>query len=187
MPIRAILLLVAFAAQLTDVRDVMRLGRTQDEALFASWTKGYQLTASDPVAGAEIITEFRRAVLIVRDHMHRAEVGFTEHELGVEMKPFLGQVGFIVTVNLHPLNTYTKLPEYDLYVSSGARSSPIAAAIKRDPIYALGGPGASLVGVRLEVTLPRAELAAAPAPELIVTNEKADVLWRGAIDLTRYR
>ena len=59
--------------------------------------------------------------------------------------------------------------------------------IRRDPIYAMGPPGSPLVGLRLEVALSREKLDAARAPELIVTNENADVVWRGRIDLSRYR
>ena len=59
--------------------------------------------------------------------------------------------------------------------------------MKRDPVYALGGPVASLLGVRLEATFPRDKIAAGPAPELIVTNDTADVLWRARIDLSRFR
>jgi len=194
---RAILLLAAFTAQPSYIQTVppsyideaLRLGRSPDAALHASFSKGYELAVSAPVASAEIITEFRRAVLIVREHMQRGEVGYTSHELGGAIKPHLGLVTFIVNVNLHPLNTYTKMPSYDLYVSSGAISAPVASEtpIRRDPIYALGPPGSPLVGLRLEVTLSREKLAAARAPELIVTNETADVVWRGRVDLSRYR
>lgn len=186
---RAILLLAVFAAQPSDLQEALRLGRSQDASLFAAFAKGYELSATTPVASAEIITEFRRAVLIVREHMQRGEAGYTDHELTTAMKPHLGQVTFIVNINLHPLNTYTTMPAYDLYVSSGATSAPIASEtpIRRDPIYAIGPPGSPLVGLRLEVTLSRDKLAAAPAPELILTNETADVVWRGRVDLSRYR
>jgi hypothetical protein len=192
MPIRAMLFAAAAsvfvgAAQFPDAREALRLGRTQDEALYASFAKGYQLAASDPVASAEIITEFRRAVLIVREHAQQGEFGFTERDLDVAMKPHRGLITFVVQVQLHPLNTYQKAPAYDLYVSTGADSPPLAAPIAREPQYALGGPGSALVGIRLEITVPRERLAAAPAPELIVTNERADVVWRARVELARFR
>jgi hypothetical protein len=180
--------LAAAAPQAPDARDAMRLGRTQDDALYSAFSKGYHLSPTPPVANAEIVTEFRRAVLIVREHVQRGEIGFTDHELDNEMKPHRGLVTFIVEVNLHPLNTYQRMPSYEMYVSPGSGVPPLAApAIKRDPIYALGGPGASLLGVRLEATFPHDKIAAGPASELIVTNETADVLWRARIDLSRYR
>jgi hypothetical protein len=186
---RAIVLLIAIAAQASYINDALRLGRSQDASLYAAFTRGYELTVSAPIASAEVITEFRRAVLIVREHMQRGEVGYTDHELAGAIKPHVGQVTFIVNVNLHPLNTYAKMPSYDLYVSSGATTAPIASdtPIRRDPIYAMGPPGSPLVGLRLEVSLSREKLDAARAPELIVTNENADVIWRGRLDLSRYR
>ena len=189
MLIRAILLLAAVIAQPPYINEALRLGRSPDAALYAAFTKGYELPVSAPITSAEIITEFRRAVMIVREHMQRGEVGYTDYELAGAIKPHAGLVTFIVQVGLHPLNTYTKMPAYDLYVSSGASSAPIAseAPIRRDPVYALGPPGSPLVGLRLEVTLPRDKLASAGAPELIVTTETADIVWRGRIDLSRYR
>ena len=188
---RTILVLAVLAAatpQIPDARDAMRLGRTQDDALYTAFSKGYHLTPTAPVANAEIITEFRRSVLIVREHAQRGEMGFTDHELDNEMKPHRGLVTFIVEVNLHPLNTYQRMPSYEMYVSLGSGVAPLAAPeIKRAPVYALGGPVASLIGVRLEATFPRDKIVAGPAPELIVTNETADVLWRARVDLTRYR
>jgi hypothetical protein len=190
MLMRTILVLAALAAtapQIPDAREAMRLGRTQDDALYTAFSKGYHLTPGTPVANAEIITEFRRSVLIVREHAQRGEMGFTDHELDNEMKPHRGLVTFIVEVNLHPLNNYQRMPPYEMYVSLGAGVAPLAApAVKRDPVYALGA-GASLIGVRLEATFPRDKIVAGPAPELIVTNETADILWRARIDLTRYR
>src|SRR6266545_2753907 len=191
MLIRAILLVVALAgaaAQANDARDALRLGRSQDEALYAAFSKGYSLSPADPVASAEIITEFRRAVLIVREHAQQGEFGFTERDLNVAMQPHVGKVTFVVQVKLHPLNTYQKVPAYDLYISTGANSPPVATpAMTREPIYAIGGPGSALVGVRLEATLPRDRILAARTPELIVTNEYADLVWRARVDLSRFR
>jgi hypothetical protein len=190
MLIRAIALMAALAAvaQLPDAREALRIGRTRDDVLYAAFSNGYRLAVSGPVASAEIITEFRRAVMIVREHAMQGEYGFTERDLNVAMKPHVGQVSFAVEVKLHPLNTYQRVPAYELYISTGANSPPIAApAIVRQPVYALGGPPSPLVGERLEATFPTAQLAGAGAPEIVVTDEHADVLWRARVDLARYR
>ena len=181
-------LAIAQTAQLPDAREALRLGRTQDDAIFTAFAKGYSLSPADPVTSAEIVTEFRRAVLIVREHAQRGEFGFTERDLDVAMKPHLGRVSFIVQVSLHPLNTYAKVPAYDLYISTGPATPPIAGkTLAREAQYATGGPGGALIGVRLEMTVPRAEIAAAAAPELVVTDERADVVWRRPLDLSRFR
>src|SRR3954463_238048 len=150
--------LLALAPQLPDAREALRLGRTQDDALYTAFSNGYSLSPSSPVSSAEIITEFRRAVLIVREHAQLGEFGFTERDLEVAMKPHLGLVTFIAEVRLHPQNTYQRMPPYEMYVSTGGATPPLAApALRRDPIYALGG--SSLIGVRLEMTLPREKIA----------------------------
>jgi hypothetical protein len=184
----ALLLVGAAAAQFPGARDALRLGRTQDEAVYTAFSKGYELTAAEPVTSAEIVTEFRRAVMIARARAQQGEYGFTERDLVVAMQPHLGRITFIVQVKLHPFNTYQKAPTYELYVSTGSGTAPLAGdQVTREPVYGFGGPGSPVVGVRLEITVSRDRLAAAPAPELIVTDEHADILWRGRIDLPRFR
>lgn len=178
----------AALAQFPDAREALRLGRSQDETLYAAFTKGYALAAADPVDAAEIVTEFRRAVLLVRDRALMGEFGFTERDLNAAIAPHLGLVTFIVQARLNPMHTYAKAPAYELYIATGPDTPPLAGReTKRDPVYALGGMGAPLVGVRLEITLPRAQIEAAPRPELILTDERANVLWRSRIDLSRFR
>ena len=191
MLIHAIAVMVlssAALAQLPDAREALRLGRSQDEALYAAFTRGYGLAVADPVDAAEIITEFRRAVLIVRARAQLGEFGFTERDLHVAMTPHLGQITFIVQVRLNPMHTYAKPPAYEMYISTGPDTPPIAGReTKRDPVYALGPMGSPLIAVRVEITVPRAAIDAAPRPELVLTDEHAAVLWRSRVDLSRFR
>lgn len=175
-------------AQFPDAREALRLGRSQDEALYAAFTRGYSLSPVEPVESAEIITEFRRAVLIVRARAQQGEFGFTERDLNVAMTPHLGQITFVAQVRLNPMHTYATAPAYELYVSTGPETPPLAGReMKRDPVYALGPMGSPLIAVRLEITIPRAKIEEAPRPELIVTDERASVMWRGRIELSRFR
>ena len=186
--IAVVALAFAAVAQFPGARDALRLGRSQDEALYGAFSKGYALAAADPVDSAEIVTEFRRAVLIVRERARLGEFGFTERDLNVAIAPHLGLVTFIVQARLNPMHTYAKAPAYELYIATGPETPPLAGReTKRDPVYALGGMGAPLVGVRLEITLPRAQIDAAPRPELILTDEQANVIWRSRLDLSRFR
>ena len=191
MLIRAIgvvVLGIAALAQVPDAREALRLGRSQDEALYAAFTKGYSLSPVEPVDYAEIITEFRRAVLIVRARAQLGEFGFTERDLNVAMTPHLGLITFTVQAHLNPMHTYTRPPAYELYVATGPETPPLAGAeTKRDPVYAPGPMGSPLVAVRVEITIPRAKIEAAARPELILTDEYASVLWRARVDLARFR
>jgi hypothetical protein len=192
MPVRAILVMVLAAAAQTAVlpyaRDALALGRTRDDALFESFNKGYNLAVSGIIESAEIITEFRRAVLLVRERTMQGDYVVTDATVTRAMAPHLGQIGFIVQVRLSPHNTFISPPAYDLYVSTGPRSKPLAdKALKREPVYALGPPGGPIVGVRIHATFAKADINAAAQPELVVTDDKAEIIWRARIDLSRFR
>lgn len=189
MPVRflPIIALLLLAAQGDSAREAIALGKTRDDALYEAFNKGYELAVRDAIDRAEIITEFRRSVLLVRERVDRGQNAITERDLAVAMAPYRGKITVIVQVRLHPLHTYAKLPAFDLYIGTGPSTAPIAAKhLERIPMYA-GAPGAPLNGVRLEATFHRADILAAKAPTLIVTDDKADVLWQARIDLSRFR
>jgi len=178
------------AAQGDPARDALNLGRTHDQALYDAFNAGYRLTPSGIVDSAELITEFRRAVLIVREHAMQGEYSFTANDLASALGPYRGAVTFIAQVRLHPMNTYAAPPAYDLYVRTGPQTKPVAApAIKRDPIFPPGGmgPGSAMIGIRLEASFPRADVADASEPMLIITDEHGAIVWQSRIDLTRFR
>jgi hypothetical protein len=186
---RAALLIVLALAQFPSARQALDLGRTRDDALFDAFNRGYELPPSGMIDRAEIVTEFRRAVLMVRDKYTLGDFGMTERDLTKAMAPFEGQVAFLVDVRLNPLHVYPGPPAYELYVSTGPFTKPLAAkTIKRDPIYPPGlGFGTGFIGVRLESAFARAEIEKAEAPMLTVTDEKANLLWQARIELSRYR
>jgi hypothetical protein len=173
-----------------SLHDAVNLGRTHDQALYDAFHSGYKLAASGDVDSVEIITEFRRAVMIVRQHADSGEYSFNENGLAAGLAPFRGQVSFIAQVRLNPLNTFIKPPAYDMYLRTGATTKPVVPlAFKRDPVYppGMGPPGSNIIGVRLEAAFSRADIAAASDPYLVVTDDKGAVLWQGRVDLTRYR
>lgn len=188
---RAALLIILALAQASypSAREVFELGRTRDQSLFESFNRGYELAPSGIIDRAEVITEFRRAVLFVRDQAALGQLAITERDLAKAMAPYEDTVGFVVQAHLHPLHVYTKAPSYDLYIETGPTTKPIAATpLKRDPVFPPGfSPGAVMSAVRLEGTFPRAGIEDAAAPTLVVMDDQANVIWRARIDLSRYR
>ena len=186
---RAALLMTLALAQFPSARQALDLGRTRDDTMFAAFNRGYELAVADPIERAEIITEFRRAVLIVRDQYNVGDFGLTERDLVKAMTPYDGQVAFVAEVRLNPMHTYPKPPSYELYVATGPGTKPLGAkSVKRDAVYPPGlGIGTSFLGVRLEGAFSRADIEKASAPMLTVTDEKANVLWQARIELSRYR
>ncbi len=176
-------------AQGDSAREALNIGRTHDQALYDAFSAGYRLTPSGIVDSIEVITEFRRAVLIVRERAMQGEYSFTTHDLAAAMTPFRGLVTFIADVRLHPLNTFAGPPAYDLYVRTGPDTKPVAAPkIMRDPVYPPGsGPGSAMTSIRLEASFPRAEIAGASEPMLILNDERGNVIWQTRLDLARFR
>ena len=178
------------APQLPYAAQALELGRTHDEAMYAAFSRGYELAPNEAIDKAEVITEFRRAVMIVHDRARQGDYVFTAPDLAKAMAPFEGQVSFVVQVRLHPLHTYATTPPFALYVETGPATRPLAPKpFARDPVLPPGmfGPGNPIVAVRMEGAFERAGLAAAPAPSLVVTDDQANVLWKARIDLARYR
>ena len=180
---------VAFTSQADPLKDAAALAQTHDDTLYESFNKSYYLAGSAAIDRAEIITEFRRAVLIVREQVQAGDYLFNRDALAKKLLPFKGLVTFIVQVRLHPLHAFNKEPAYDLYIGTGPRSAPIASSgVKREPVYPQGGGmGSPMVAVRLEASFPRAEFSRSAMPQLIVTDEKAEILWQARLDLSRYR
>jgi len=183
-----VFILLALAPQGASLREAIALGQTRDDALYASFHKSYQLVASGTMDEIEIITEFRRAVLLVREKVMAGALAPREPELEKALQPYKDLVTVIVRARLHPFNTLIKEPAYDLYISAGPRAAPIPTkTLKRDPIYAHSAGASTLIGVRLEASFPRAAIDAAAQPTVVVTDEKADIVWQGRLDLSRYR
>ena len=186
---RAVLLLVLALAQFSQARQALDLGRTRDDALFEAFNRGYELAVQDPIDRVEVVTEFRRAVLLVRDKYNLGEFGMTESGLAKAIQPFEGKIAFVVEVRLNPMHTFAGPPSYELYISTGPATKPIASkAVKRDPIYPPGlGLGSSFIGVRVTATFDRADIEKVSTPMLTVADDNANVIWQARLDLSRYR
>lgn len=184
-------LAVAVGLSMQDApKDAVALGRTRDAALYGAFHAGYALAPAGEIGHAEVITEFRRAVLIVRQHADLGEYSFNENNLAREMKAYRGRVAFVVEVRLHPLHTYSSPPLYDIYVRTGPTTPPVAlTGLKREPVYPPGfydtSPG--FTSFRLEGSVAREAIAGAEEPALVVTNDRGAVIWQARLDLTRFR
>jgi hypothetical protein len=191
MPMILLLLALVPAFVQTDAgRDALRLGRTSDQALYEAFNAGYQLAPAGPVSRAEVITEFRRAVMIVREHANQGEYGFTERDLERAIAPYRGLVTLVIDVQLNPLNTFVKAPAYNLYIQTGATTKPLAPRnFERTALFGvpMASPGSPLTGVRLSGTFSVADIENAAAPAVVVVDDKGDILWTARLDLSRFR
>jgi hypothetical protein len=185
-----LLLALLLVPQGSDLTDALALGRTHDQATFDAFNAGYELPVSGIVERVELVTEFRRAVLLVRQHAEQGEYSFTARNLAEAMAPYRGTIAIIAVVRLNPLNTFATPPNYDLYVTTGPGSPPIAPpTIDRDAIYPPGisPPGSAMTAVRLTASFPRDAIAAAHDPAIVIADHQGTIIWQGPLDLARYR
>lgn len=191
MPWLLIALLTLQTAQTPDtLREAITLGRTRDQALYDAFNGAYSLPVTAPVDSAQIITEFRRAVLLVRDRVAQGDYVMSPPDLAGALAPFRGLVTVIVDVKLNPLNTFVKPPDYELYIATGPATRPIASPkLKIEPIFPVGtvGPGNPITAIRLEASFSRAAIVNAQRPVLTLTDQNGNLVWQSRLDITRYR
>ena len=121
----------------------------------------------DTVTQIEVVTEFRRLVLITEEHIFRGDWLFSRGVTAAEkaLTPFRGMVTIRAAVRFNPLNTFITPPAYLLAIGdaeSGAPRAVIDTQVTPEystPFKARGGKMvSSLTGATLEADLPAAEL-----------------------------
>ena len=121
----------------------------------------------DTVTQIEVVTEFRRLVLITEEHIFRGDWLFSRGVTAAEkaLASFRGTVTIRAVVRFSPLNTFITPPAYLLAINAGEAGAPPAAIETQvtpeysTPFKARGGKMvSSLTGATLEADLPAAEL-----------------------------
>lgn len=121
----------------------------------------------DKVTQIEVITEFRRLVLVSEEHIFRGDWLFTRSVRSGEqaLAPTRGLTTIRATVRFNPLNTFITPPAYLLAMSTGAPGdapSVLETTVTPQmsaPFKARDGKMlSSMVGASLEANLPSSEL-----------------------------
>jgi hypothetical protein len=117
----------------------------------------------DTVTQLEVITEFRRLVLVTEEHIFRGDWLFSRSVRSAEeaLAPMHGLTTIRATVRFNPLNTFITPPAYLLAMSAGDPGSPpVVLETQVTPQFSApfkartGKMVSSLVGATLEATLP---------------------------------
>ncbi len=90
------------------------------------------------VQSVEVITEFRRVVLLAEDRILKGDRGFAYSTRLAEeaLQPWKGRVSVVARLRFHPLNTYVSLPDIDVALD-GPRAAEARIGVLKDPILAL--------------------------------------------------
>jgi hypothetical protein len=101
--VAGMLLGAAVLAQSVDQRMLMEalsLARTRESGALARFHQAYQLTPADPrISLLEVITPFRRAVLLAQAELDKGNFVLTPTGLAALMAPYAGQTALRSTVS----------------------------------------------------------------------------------------
>lgn len=121
----------------------------------------------DTVTQLEVITEFRRLVLVTEEHIFRGDWLFSRslRSAGEALATSHGLTTIRASVRFNPLNTFIAAPGYVLTVSpDDPGNPPIVLETQVTPQFSVpfkartGRVVSTLVGATLEATLPTAQL-----------------------------
>jgi len=132
------------------------------------------------VTQVEVITEFRRLVLVTEEHIFRGDWMFSRSVKSGEeaLTSSRGLVTIRATVRLNPLNTFITPPAYLLAMGANeAGSVPVPLETQVSPQYsapfkARGKMVSSLVGATLDASLPSAQIGQASRVVAVILEGK---------------
>jgi hypothetical protein len=139
-PAQAINLKVSAA----DVERAMLLGREPD-SVRARFHAPYVVPINDPfIQSLEIVTEYRRVVLVVEDHITKGDRAFTYNARAVSdaVSSWKGRVGVLARLRFHPQNAYIHLPKIEVTLD-GPDAATALIGVRKESILGFSGPGFS--------------------------------------------
>lgn len=168
-----------------DLDRAISIGRSSD-AERARFHAPYIVRLNDAtVEQFEVVTELRRAVLIVEERARLGDRIFGLGQLETALRPFHNQVTIRATLRFHPMNALPGIPAYELRVGTPEDRLLALGPTVRSPIYVQGGrdKAQSLMGATLELTFDSGIIGQSRQPVTVVLEGKP--VASTAIDFAR--
>jgi len=162
-----------------DMERALTIARARDSER-QQFHSRYIFNLTDPaVTQFEIITEFRRLVLIGEDHVLRGDYMFTRGVRAAEqaLASSRGMLTIRAQVRLNPLNTFIVAPDYELAVGTPS-GVLVPVDTQLTPQFSTpfknrqGKTITSLMGATLESTLPAEEVGQTSRPVAVTLDGK---------------
>lgn len=179
------------------IDEAVVLGQNRTEAVRARFHQLYRLqTPGTPVDYIDVVTPFRRVVLLAEERLLLGIRGFTQREAIAGLGDQSSVIELRVEMTFHPLNVYVGVPAYDveLVTTTGSAVRLMPRDLARIPRFgmrtgtaplpsppggALNQPGVSqpLAGGTIAAGFPIADLDGAGSYDVVV-SEKGKELAR---------
>jgi hypothetical protein len=163
-----------------DIERAQMIGRDR-ESERARFHKPYIVSLNDAtVTSVEVITEFRRYVLVTEDHIRRGLHSFAYSARSAQeaVAPWHRRLSVLVRLRFHPLNTYFDIPAVELTLL-GASGELRPTGMLRDQLYtptALPGQAAPVLGAIIEAVFDA---------ELVGQSRRTAIIRMEGKELTR--
>jgi hypothetical protein len=142
------------------IDQAVSIARERRDAVVGAFNDRYVLAPTDPrLERMEIITEFRRVVLMGRERIAAGNFTWTAYEMTRLLEPFRGRLSILAHVRFPPQHVIVTVPDYTAILSSAppgpagdASDSMRTLDIRTSPYYAPGFNNESsvMVGARVE-------------------------------------
>jgi hypothetical protein len=183
----------AISPRLID--EAVVLGQNRIEATHVRYHQPYRLkVARAPIDYIDVVTPFRRVVLLAEERAQGGSRGFTQREAIEALGDRSAVVELRVEMTFHPLNTFVGVPAYDVELvalasprvrltpSDVARVPRFGARMDVAPLQSAGGgpagqPGISqpLTGGTIAVGFPIDMLNGSAVYDVIVSEKGAEL------------
>ena len=186
------------ALDLRSIDDAIAIGQSSIEAVRTRYHQPYRIqVARPPIDYIEIVTPFRRVVLLAEERVQLGARLF-QREAIAALGNRSGVVEVLVGMTFHPLNAFVGVPEYDVELVT---ASPVARISPRNisrvprfsspvPVRRFGSPvpngGEPLVGGTIAASFGAAALNPNGVYDVVV-SEKGKELARARVSLGNLR
>ena len=185
--------------------EALSIGQSRIESVHARFHQPYRLqVARPPFDYVDVVTPFRRVVLLTEERTNLGIRGFTTREATDALGAQAGVVEFRLDMTFHPQNVFIGVPAYDVELAStspparlqpaevtrlprfGPRieGAPLAAPVAA-PLNQRGGGSMPLTGGTIVATFPVATLNASSYD--VVVSEMGKELARARVNLAGLR
>ena len=141
------------------IDQAVAIARERRDAVIRTFNDRYVLAPSDPrFERIEIITEFRRVVLMGRERIAAGNFSWTAYGMTRLLEPFRGRLSILAHVRFPPQHVIVTVPDYTAVLAS-VPPGPAAEApdsmrpldVRTSPYYAAGlDENSIMIGARFE-------------------------------------
>jgi hypothetical protein len=174
-----------------DITRALQIG-TSDDRRRAQFHASYLVPVQDPtVERMEIITEFRRLVLITEERQRIGDWLFSHggvRDPRAALLPWKGRLSIVVRLKFHPQNTLSDVPAIETNVDDGSGHALRPLDVIRTSITAplsgkAGDVFAPLLGATIESVFDAASIG--EATRWVSVSSEGQLLTRVAVDFSK--